>query len=91
MRARSTVFVDSSAWIALALTRDPFHASALTARGEMAECRARVVTSVPVILETVRFLDRHTARDVALAWKASLDSIRNFRVLARSEADMRDA
>lgn len=91
MRARSMVFVDTGAWIALALRRDPFHARALTAWEEMADCHARIVTSVPVILETVTFLDRHAARDVALKWKDSLDSIRNFRVLACSEADMRDA
>ena len=91
MRARSMVFVDTSAWIALALRRDSLHARALTAWGEMAACHARIVTSVPVILETVTFLGRHAARDVALKWKDSLDSIRNLRVLACSEADMRDA
>lgn len=91
MRARSTVFVDTGAWIALALSRDPLHARALTAWAEMAESHARIVTSVPVILETVTFLDRHATRDVALKWKDSLDSIQGFRVLVCTEADVRDA
>ena len=91
MRSRSKVFVDTGAWIALALRRDPFHARALQAWEEMAESHARIVTSVPVVLETVTFIDRHAARDVALQWKDSLDSITDFRVLACTEADMREA
>ena len=46
---------------------------------------------MPVILETVRVLDPHAARDVAIKWNDSLDSFRNFRVPACSEADIRDA
>lgn len=85
------VFVDTSAWIALALSRDPLHARALAAWEEMAESHARIVTSVPVILETVTFLDRHATRDVALKWKDSLDSITDIRVLVCTETDMRNA
>lgn len=55
------------------------------------DTHAQALTSVPVILETVTFLERHTARDVALKWKDSLDSVRDFRVLACAEADMREA
>ena len=91
MQAGSTVFVDTGAWIALALSRDPLHARALVAWSEMSEGHARVVTSVPVILETVTFLERNAGRDVALKWKDSLDSIAGLRVLACTEADMRDA
>ena len=91
MRARSVVFVDTGAWIALALRRDPLHARALTAWQEMSESHARIVTSVPVILEAVTFFERHVTRDVALKWKDSLDSITDFRVLTCTEADLRDA
>ena len=91
MLARSRVFVDTGAWTALALSRDPLHSRALTAWEELAEHHARIVTSVSVILETVTFLDRHATRDVALKWKASLDSTTNFRVLARNKDDMRIA
>lgn len=91
MRSRSTVFVDTSAWIALALNRDPLHPRALNAWEQLAASHARIVTSVPVILETVTFLDRNATRDVALQWKDALDTISNFGVLACTEADMRAA
>ncbi len=57
----------------------------------MAESHARIVTSVPVVLETITFINRHATRDVAVKWKESLDSITDFRVLACTEADMRKA
>ncbi len=91
MRARSAVFVDTGAWIALALTRDPLHVRAVAAWDAMTESRARVFTSVPVLLETVTFLDRHASRDVALKWKDSLDSIKEFCVLPCTEADVKKA
>lgn len=91
MRASSMVFVDTSAWIALALIQDPLHPRAVTAWEEMVQSHARIVTSVPVILETMTFFDQHAARDVALKWKDSLDSIQNFRVLDCTEADMQGA
>ena len=91
MRARPTAFVDTSAWSALALRRDPLHARAVTAWDQMAESYARIVTSLPVNFETVTFLERHASRDVALEWKDSLDSITNFSVPVCIEADVRDA
>ena len=91
MRARSTAFVDTSAWGVLALRRDPLHARAVTAWEQMAESRPRIVTSVPVISEIVTFLERHTSRDVALKWKDSLDSITKFSVLVYTEGNLRDA
>ena len=57
----------------------------------MAESRARIVTSLPVIFEIVTFLERHTSRDVALKWKDSLDSITKFSVLVCTEGNVRDA
>lgn len=91
MRSRSTVFVDTSEWIALVLSRDPLHPRALNAWEQLAASHARIVTSVPVILETVTFLDCHATRDVALQWKGALDAISKFGVLASTEDDMRDA
>ncbi len=91
MRAREAVFVDTGAWIALALTRDPLHARAVEAWDEITNNHARIHTSVPVILETFTFLDRNARRDVALAWKDSLETINDFCVLACSNNDMREA
>ena len=64
MKAGDAVFVDSGAWIALALTRDPFHFRAVQAWQGMAELRAKLYTSAPVPLEPFTFLDRNAARDL---------------------------
>jgi predicted nucleic acid-binding protein len=71
MRESEPVFVDTGAWIALALTRDPFHTRAQEAWENLQGTGARLHTSVPVILETFTFLDRNTVRDVALTWQGS--------------------
>ena len=72
MRQREAVFVDSGAWIALALSRDPLHAQAREQWDVLHGAAAKLHTSVPVVIETFTFLDRNANRDVALAWKASI-------------------
>jgi predicted nucleic acid-binding protein len=91
MRTGATVFVDSGAWIALAQTRDPLHARAVATWTQLEDVGARLRTSVPVILETFTFLERNTAREVALAWKDSLDELARFVVLECTAADTRKA
>ena len=69
MRQGQAVFVDSGAWIALALTRDPLHVSAREQWDRLRGAGARLHTSIPVVIETFTFLDRNAGRDVALAWR----------------------
>ena len=69
MRQREPVFVDSGAWIALALSRDPLHAQAREQWDVLHGAAAKLHTSVPVVIETFTFLDRNANRDVALAWQ----------------------
>ena len=69
IRQREAVFVDSGAWIALALTRDPLHTRAREQWDLLRAAGARLHTSVPVVIETFTFLDRNANRDVALAWQ----------------------
>ena len=76
MRAGEPVFVDTGAWIALALTADPLHARARETWEHLMGVGVAFHTSVPVVLETFTFLDRHARRDVALIWKDSLKTIR---------------
>jgi predicted nucleic acid-binding protein len=90
MRANS-VFIDSGGWIALALSRDPQHERALNAWDELLRTRARLHTSVPVVLETFTFLDRNTTRDVALAWKDSLASLPDLRILSIDPSELEAA
>lgn len=91
MRTGELVFVDTGAWIALALTRDPLHARARAAWEQLLGAGVRFHTSVPVVLETFTFLDRHAARDVALAWKDSLETVPRFRVLPSTVKDLEQA
>jgi predicted nucleic acid-binding protein len=72
MRQREPVFVDSGAWIALALSRDPLHAQARAQWNRLHEISAKLYTSLPVVIETFTFLDRNANRDVALVWKESI-------------------
>ena len=87
MRHGQAVFVDSGAWIALALSRDPLHAQAREQWDLLHEAGARLHTSVPVVIETFTFLDRNANRDVAQAWKESIYEPGTVKILA---CDLRD-
>lgn len=81
MRQGEEVFVDSGAWIALALSRDPLHAQAREQWDLLHGAAAKLHTSVPVVIETFTFLDRNANRDVALAWKGSIHKPGTVRIL----------
>jgi predicted nucleic acid-binding protein len=72
MRQGEAVFVDSGAWIALALSRDSLHGQARQRWDLLHEAGSKLHTSVPVVIETFTFLDRNANRDVALTWKESI-------------------
>lgn len=91
MRTAERVFVDTGAWIALALTRDPLHERARDGWARLHGLGARLHTSIPVVLETFTFLDRNATRQVALAWKDSLKRIPRLKVLPCSATDLERA
>ena len=91
IRTGELVFVDTGAWIALALTRDPLHPRAAETWARLLSTGARLHTSVPVVLETFTFLDRHARRDVALAWKTALKTVPRLRVLPCTARDLEQA
>ena len=72
MRQREAAFVDSGAWIALALSRDPLHTQAREQWETLHGAGAKLHTSIPVVIETFTFLERNANRDVALMWKDSI-------------------
>jgi predicted nucleic acid-binding protein len=82
------VFVDTGAWIALALIRDPLHPRARDAWERLRSSGARLYTSVPVVLETFTFLDRNTTRDVASAWRSSLAQVTRLKILGCGPKDL---
>jgi len=64
MRQAEAVFVDSGAWIALALSRDRLHAQAREQWDLLHSMGAKLHTSIPVVIETFTFFDRNAHRDV---------------------------
>ena len=91
MRAGELVFVDTGAWIALALTRDPLHPRAAETWATLRGVGARLHTSVSVLIETFTFLHRNATRNVALAWKDSLKGVPRLRVLPCAPRDLEQA
>jgi len=91
IRVGEAVFVDTGAWIALALTRDPLHARAAAAWAELLSGGATLHTSVSVVIETFTFLDRNTTRQVALTWKESLSTVGKLRILPSTRRDLERA
>ena len=87
-RRNDAVFVDTGAWIALALSADPLFPRADEAWAELGRTGARLTTSVPVVIETFTFLERNAARDVALAWKDALARVPFLEVLECTTRDL---
>jgi predicted nucleic acid-binding protein len=88
MRPGESAFVDSGAWIALALTRDPLHTQARQQWEILKSASAKLHTSVPVVIETFTFLERNAGRDVALLWKTSIYETSRLRILPCSLTDL---
>jgi predicted nucleic acid-binding protein len=88
MRQGDAAFIDSGAWIALALSRDPLHAEAKEQWDALQRAGAKLHTSVPVVIETFTFLDRNASRDVALSWKESMHTPRKVAILLCDLADL---
>ena len=91
MRAGELVLVDTGAWIALALTRDPLHQRASATWELLAGAGAKLHTSISILVETFTFLDRNTTRTVALAWKDGLKVVPRLRVLPCTSRDLEQA
>lgn len=81
MRQGEAVFVDSGAWIALALSRDPLHGQAREHWDILFGAAAKLHTSVPVVIETFTFLVRNANRDVALKWRESIYEPTTVKIL----------
>ena len=88
MRQGEAVFVDSGAWIGLALVRDPLHGRSRELWDMLRGAGAKLHTSIPVVIETFTFLDRNAGRDVAIAWQQALDKTRTLKILACELGDL---
>ena len=91
MRQNEAVFVDSGAWIALALSRDPLHVQARELWDLLHGTGAKLHTSVPVVIETFTFLDRNANRDVALTWKDAIYKAGTVKILPCELRDLQQS
>ncbi|MBL8724878.1 MAG: type II toxin-antitoxin system VapC family toxin, partial [Planctomycetes bacterium] len=85
---RNTVFVDTGAWLALALTNDPYHARATATWDDLRAMQAKLVTSIPVVIETFTFLDRNAHRQVATQWREQVTAWPKLRLVECTLADL---
>lgn len=88
IRAGEKVFVDTGAWVALALSRDPLNERAKTTHSELEAAGARLVLSVPVAVETFTFLQRRYAQHLALAWRDRLRELERLEIIDCTRADL---
>lgn len=91
MRVGNSVFVDSGAWIALAVSKDPLHARAAETWREIGIAGYAVHTSVPVIIESFTFLSRNTDQSIAMAWRESLAQMPRLKTLECTVEDLSDS
>jgi predicted nucleic acid-binding protein len=91
IRAGEKVFVDTGAWLALALTHDPYNERAKKAQAELEAAGARLVVSVPVVIETFTFLQRRYAEAVALSWRDRLRDVDRLELVDCTPSDLRAA
>lgn len=88
IKSGEKVFVDTGAWIALAVVADPLHERALAAWREVLSSGAKLRTSVPVVLETFTYLDRKGSRGLATQWRERLDEVPRFEIYSATAADL---
>lgn len=84
------VFVDSSAWIALADDADRYHRRAARAYPGILEARQRLVTTNLVVAETYIVLRRGLSYDAAIAFLDSLEGSLRIRKVY-SDASLEEA
>ena len=85
------IFVDTGAWIALAVVRDALHERSREIWTTIREAGARPVVSMPVLLETFTYLQRKVAHELAERWWESLDAVPFLERVECSHADVKAA
>lgn len=91
IRTAERVFIDTGAWIALAIVRDSMHERARETWTAILEAGARPVVSVPVLLETFTYLQRKVSHDVASRWWGSLAAVPFLERVECAPADLNAA
>jgi predicted nucleic acid-binding protein len=89
VRGAPPYFVDSGAWIALAIASDIYHDQAREKWQRLHESAAKGYTSVPVIIETFTFISRNTNLETAILWKDEIDKLKRLVILECNQNDLK--
>lgn len=82
------VFVDSGAFLALALRKDPFNERAKSELQALQKVGAKLATSIPVVIETFTFLQRRFRPELAQAWREGLARRKDLTILECGTPDL---
>jgi predicted nucleic acid-binding protein len=88
IRTGERVFIDTGAWIALAIVRDSMHERARETWTTLLEAGARPIVSLPVLLETFTYLQRKVSHEVASRWWESLRALRFLERVECTQAEL---
>jgi hypothetical protein len=91
IRPGEAVFVDTGAWVALAVMGDVYHERAVAQWDNLMRRGAKPITSVPVVIETFTYLDRKGSRILAVRWRDSLAAVRHLEILGCAPSDLAEA
>jgi uncharacterized protein len=91
IKQREMVFVDTGAFIALAIKNDPHHTRAVLSFEELNAAQARFITSLHIQIETFTFLQRQVSLHVAQEWQARLAKISNLKCVDATSTDIASA
>jgi uncharacterized protein len=88
IKQRELVFVDTGAFIALAITSDPYHHRAVACFEELQSANAQLLTSLHIRIETFTFLQRQVSLLVAETWLLAAEKLKNLRSIDATTADI---
>jgi predicted nucleic acid-binding protein len=91
IRAAEPVFIDTGAWIAVAVAADPHHEEAAAIWTGLLARGAKPVVSVPVAVETFTYLQRKVGLPVAQAWQTAAFATPRLSVVDCTAADLKAA
>ena len=91
MRGALPYFIDTGAWIALAIQTDPYHIRAKERWEQLVADRGNSYTSIPIVIETFTFLDRNTDRKTAILWKEEVTKLSKLKIFECSHTDLENA
>lgn len=88
MNAGERVFVDTGAWVGMAVSADRHHEVALEGWDKIMRAGAVPVTSHPVVIETFTYLQRSQVSPLAQVWVSQVNGYARLVVLELTSPDL---